>query len=210
MAKGIAGLGRRRGRDPFAAVPPDRRIVLHVGCGVPHPLRLHETFRTPDWHELRLDIDPGVEPDIVGSMVEMPNVPSESVHAVWSSHNLEHVYAHQVRTVLGEFLRVLRPNGFALIMVPDLQEVARVVATGNLDGPFYRSEAGHVAAIEVMYGHSDSIAEGNEFMAHRTGFTARTLSERLRRAGFVDVRVTKERIALLWANARKPDRRASS
>lgn len=205
MARGIAGLGRQRRRDPLAAVPPDKKVVLHVGCGRAHPRKLHKTFHAPEWHELRLDIDPDVEPDIIGSMVDMTSVPSESVHAVWSSHNLEHVYAHQVRTVLGEFLRVLLPGGFVLINVPDLQEVARVVATGNLDGPFYRAEAGHVAAIDVMYGHGDSIAEGNEFMAHRTGFTARTLSERLRRAGFVGVSVTQERIALLWATARKPD-----
>jgi protein O-GlcNAc transferase len=203
MSKGTSWLARRRS-DPFARVPKDAKVVLHVGCGRAHPRKLHPTFREPGWHEVRFDIDAGVDPDIVGDMIDMKEVKRESVDAVWSSHNLEHVFAHQVRVVLREFFRVLRPNGFVLISVPDLQEVAKVVATGNLEDPFYEAEAGPVAAIDVMYGHSASIARGNEFMGHRTGFTAATLSKRLEDAGFRDVRVTRERIALLWATGHKP------
>ncbi len=41
------------------------KTFLHVGCG---PKRKNQTtrgFNTPDWTELRLDIDAGVAPDII-------------------------------------------------------------------------------------------------------------------------------------------------
>jgi predicted SAM-dependent methyltransferase len=81
--------------------------VLHVGCGPPNPQALHATFRSDGWRELRLDINPAVEPDIIASMTQMDAVASGSVDAVWSSHNLEHPYAHEVPLALAEFYRVL-------------------------------------------------------------------------------------------------------
>ena len=71
-----------------------QRRVLHVGCGHPNPRKLHVTFREPGWTEVRLDIDPKVKPDIVGTMTQMDEVADSSVDAVWSSHNIEHLYAN--------------------------------------------------------------------------------------------------------------------
>jgi protein O-GlcNAc transferase len=204
MAKGIAGLGRRRARGATVSVPPGKKVVLHVGCGQPEPESLDERFRGPEWHELRLDIDPSVEPDIIGTIVDMTAVADESVDGVWSSHNLEHVYAHEVETVLGEFRRVLRPGGIALLSVPDLQRIAKQIASGDIERPFYQSEAGGITPLDVLYGHGRSIAGGNTYMAHHTGFTAKTLAQKLRDAGFVGVDVKKEEIALLYASGRKP------
>ncbi len=205
MAKGIAGLGRRRARDPFAAVPPGRKIVLHVGCGMPEPESLDPRFRGSEWHELRLDIDPSVAPDILGTIVDMTAVPDESVDGVWSSHNVEHVYAHEVPSVLAEFRRVLRRGGIALVSVPDLQRVAKLIGGGELERPFYQSDAGGITPLDVLYGHGASIAGGNVYMAHRTGFSARTLRQKLLDAGFVGVDVYKEEVALLYGLGRKPD-----
>ena len=36
-------------------------------------------------------------------MTDMSMVDSAAVDAVWSSHNLEHLYAHEVPVALGEF-----------------------------------------------------------------------------------------------------------
>jgi SAM-dependent methyltransferase len=146
-----------------------RKVVLHVGCGPPDPDKVHDRFRGPEWREVRLDIDPDVRPDIVGSIVNMPDVPSDTVDAIWSSHNLEHVYAHEVPVALREFFRVLRPAGLVLITVPDLQHVARSIAKGNLEDTLYVSPAGPIAPLDMVYGHRPSIQLGNEFMAHHTG-----------------------------------------
>src|ERR1700761_4600994 len=111
------------------------QVFLHVGCGPAHKDQTTRTFAGPDWRELRLDIDPQVSPDIVGTMTDMGGVPSESVDAVFSSHNIEHLYPHEVLLALGEFLRVLRPEGFLVVTCPDLQSVSELVAQDRLLEP---------------------------------------------------------------------------
>lgn len=189
---------------PDAATPPLQR-VLHVGCGAANPEKLPAAFFPPGhWHELRLDIDPGVAPDIVASITDMPMVASASVDAVWSAHNLEHLFAHEVPLALAEFARVLRPGGFALVTMPDLQQVAELVAAGNLEGIAYQSGLGPVSAIDMLYGFRPAIAGGNAFMAHRTGFTAETLAAHLGRAGLGEIRVQRDGAFALWGIGHKP------
>jgi SAM-dependent methyltransferase len=196
-------MSKRRRRVEELAAPDGKRLVLHVGCGPVDHVTLHESFRGPEWHEVRLDIDPGVRPDIIASMTDMSPVPSASVDAVWSHHNIEHVFAHEVPVVLGEFARVLRPGGEVLIATPDLQEVARAIAAGRLEELLYRSDAGDISALDVVYGLRSDIERGREYMAHRTGFTLRTLGRRLNQAGFVQVQVARNHYAL-WARGRRP------
>jgi SAM-dependent methyltransferase len=203
----MLGTRRRRSGRPSPALFADdgRRLVLHVGCGPPVADNLHDRFRTAEWRELRLDIDPRMTPDVVADIADMEGVPSASVDAVWSSHNIEHVFAHLVPRVFEEFLRVLRPGGQALITTPDLQRAAERIASGRLEEPLYDSEAGPVTPLDMVYGHGKEISRGFEEMSHRTGYTAQTLRRRLAAAGFVDVRVRRERADLaLWADARRP------
>lgn len=182
---------------------PADRVVLHVGCGPYNPNKLHAVFRKPGWRELRLDINPEVKPDIVSSMLSMPMLADASVDAVWSSHNLEHLYAHEVPVALAEFQRVLKPGGLALITLPDLQKVAELVAADKLEDMAYMSPAGPIAPLDTIYGHGASIARGNTYMAHNTGFTAKTLAGALTRAGFERIEVKRSNFDL-WAVAYKP------
>jgi protein O-GlcNAc transferase len=204
----MLGTRKKRAERPSPTVFADdgRKLVLHVGCGPPYAENLHERFRGPEWRELRLDVDPRQMPDVVGDMTDMRDVvPSEAVDAVWSSHNIEHVYAHEVPLVLGEFLRVLRPGGFALITTPDLQRAAERIASGRLEDPLYDSDGGPITPLDMVYGHGKAVADGFPEMAHRTGYTARTLERKLRDAGFADVRVRREPAdRALWADARRP------
>ena len=71
------------------------KTVLNVGCGPqgrPHGF----AGLAQGWTALRLDIDPAVEPDVVGTMTDMSAVATGSVDAVVSSHNIEHLYPHEV------------------------------------------------------------------------------------------------------------------
>ncbi len=188
-----------------AATPVALPRVLHVGCGAANPDKLPEAFFPRGaWAELRLDIDPDVAPDIVASITDMAAVPDASVDAVWSAHNLEHLWSHEVPVALREFLRVLRPGGFALVTMPDLQQVAALVAEGNLEGPAYMSAMGPIAAIDMLYGFRPALAQGNAFMGHRTGFTAPSLAAHLTAAGFADVRVQRDGAFALWATGIRP------
>ena len=179
------------------------RLVLNVGCGYRSSHGLHSSFKPDEWREVRLDINPAVNPDILCSMTDMSPVASDSVDAIWSSHNLEHLYRYEVPTALGEFLRVLRPSGFVLLTLPDLQKIAELIAGDQLENEAYRSPSGPITPLDMIYGHTPSLAQGNHHMAHRTGFTARTLHDQLANAGFAQVNLRREGFAL-WARAVKP------
>jgi ubiquinone/menaquinone biosynthesis C-methylase UbiE len=64
-------------------------------------------------------------------MTDMSAVADASVDAIFSSHNIEHLYPHEVPVALGEFLRVLKPDGFAIITWGTLQ-AAGFKAVGTL------------------------------------------------------------------------------
>ena len=185
-----------------AEAPLARSIVLHVGCGEANPAKLPaDFFPAGAWQEIRLDIDPSVAPDVLSSITDMAAVADGSVDAVWSAHNVEHLYPHEVPAALAEFRRVLRPGGFALITLPDLQQIAELVAQDGLDRPAYLSPMGPITPLDMLYGHNASLAGGNSFMGHRTGFTARTLEAALLAAGFPIVRVMRDGRYGLWATA---------
>lgn len=174
--------------------------VLHVGCGSSRIAARHPHFQPKDWEEVRLDIDAGVQPDIVADITDMKMVESGSFDVVYSSHNLEHLYPHQVPVALGEFRRVLRPEGYALIILPDLRSVAKHIADDKLEEVLYQSPAGPVAPLDVLYGFRPSLARSQLYMAHKTGFTAKTLANALARSGFATVLcATVEQRYEVWA-----------
>ena len=144
-------------------------------------------FASNAWQEIRFDIDPGVQPDILGTMTDMSAVASGSVQALFSSHNIEHLYPHEVPGALLEFKRVLSDDGFAVITCPDLKSVCQLVAQDKLMEPAYTSPAGAISPIDILYGHRASMERGNLFMAHRTGFTQTSLRDALIQAGFASV-----------------------
>ena len=161
--------------------------LLHIGCG---PKRKNQTtrgFNTDAWTELRLDIDADVQPDIIGTMTDMSAVAEASVDAIFSSHNIEHLYPHEVGPALAEFIRVLRPDGFLVVTCPDLQEVCRLVAEDKLLEPAYTSPAGPITPLDILYGHRPPMARGNLYMSHRCGFTEKVLIGTLRSCGFKTV-----------------------
>jgi hypothetical protein len=186
------------------AVPT--KVVLNVGCGYPLRQKLHRLFHGPEWREVRVDLDPAVQPDIVCSITDISPVAAHSVDAVWSSHNLEHLQRHEVPLALAEFIRVLKPHGLLLLTLPDLQQVARLVAEDRLEDSAYISQSGPITALDMLFGHTASLARGNQFMAHRTGFTARTLHTLLTEAGFVEVVVRQGASFDLWATGHKAGR----
>ena len=180
------------------------KTFLHVGCGPKRKDQTTRGFNSADWQELRLDIDQSVAPDIVGTMTDMSAVADASVDALFSSHNIEHLYPHEVPVALAEFKRVLRPDGFVVITCPDLQSVCALVAQDKLADSAYISPAGPIAPLDILYGHRPSMARGNLYMAHKCGFTLKTLTAALSASGFQTI-AGKRRVKGfdLWAVASK-------
>ncbi|PYF06576.1 methyltransferase family protein [Rhodobacter viridis] len=182
------------------------RTVLHVSCGLAHPAKLPDSyFPLADWHELRLDSDPSVTPDILARPTDLSMLADASVDAIWSSHSLTHLAFHEVAVALGEFLRVLKPGGFFLVTLPDLQQVAKHVAEGHLEEPVYISAAGPISPLDILYGHRAAQAEGQIGTLPRTGFTARSLAEHLTAAGFAAVKIESDGRFALWGVGTRPD-----
>lgn len=163
--------------------------LLRVGCGRKKATPRPYAFRSAEWTEIRLDIIPAVGPDIVGDMVNL-GLAADSVDGIWSSHNLEHVYAHEVPTVLGEFHRVLKLGGILCMQMPDLQTVGIHLAAGKLETKLGDSASGPIYPLDVIYGHRGSVAKGATAMSHKTGFCATSLAKLLT-AGFERVKVAR-------------------
>lgn len=178
---------------------------LHVGCGLQEKSSTTRGFNTDDWVEIRYDIDKSVCPDYVGSMIDIGIIEDGSVEGVFSSHSIEHLYAHEVPLAFGEFLRVLNDDGVVILTCPDLKSVCELVAQDRLTDTAYESGMGPIAPLDILYGHRASIQQGHLFMAHKCGFTERVLSATLQDAGFMN-NATMSRGAPyfdLWAAASK-------
>ena len=160
---------------------------LHVGCGPKTKASTTRAFNSDEWEEIRFDIDEKVKPDITGTMTDMSSVESGSVDAIYSSHNIEHLYPHEVGIALQEFHRVLKDDGFVMLTCPDLQSVCKLVAEDKLTEPAYTSPAGPIAPIDMLYGFRPSMAAGNLYMSHRSGFTQKTLIGTFKHFGFESV-----------------------
>lgn len=177
---------------------------LHIGCGPKYKEQTTLGFNKPEWQEIRFDIDESVKPDVMGTMTDMKAIDDNSFDAIFSSHNIEHLYPHEVPVALREFLRVLKPTGIAVITCPDLQSTCALVADNKLVQPAYQSGAGPITPLDILYGHRKSMQSGNLFMAHRCGFTRDVLWGTLRDAGFVSVMaLARPKKFDLWAFATK-------
>ena len=159
------------------------KTFLHVGCG-----HLNKSFclgfENDNWKEIRLDIDKNVNPDIVGTLTDMKSVETGSVDAVYSSHNIEHIFPHEVPIALREFYRVLKEDGIVVITCPDIQSVGEAIAQDKLLEPLYESPMGLVTAFDILYGHRETTADGNVFMIHKGVFTYSTLDKAFLETGF--------------------------
>ena len=177
---------------------------LHIGCGPKRKDQTLPAFQSDVWNEVRFDIDESVAPDIIGTMTDMSAVEIASMDALFSSHNVEHLYPYEVPVAFAEFHRVLKEDGFAIIACPDLQSVAALIAEDKLLDPAYVSPAGPITPLDILFGHRSSMQQGNLYMAHHVGFTQKVLAGTLKSAGFGAVLTIRRPEKFdLWAFAMK-------
>ena len=181
-----------------------QKQFLHVGCGPARKGPRTPGFAGDEWHEIRLDIDPMVAPDIIASITDLSGIEPATVDAVFSSHNIEHLYPHEAPIALMDFHRVLNDDGYLVITCPDIAAVASYSAANGLDAVAYKSGMGPITPLDILYGHNASIRDGNVYMAHRTAFTRETLQKALANSGYGSVlTLSKPARFELWAIATK-------
>ena len=150
------------------------KTVLHVGCGSQPMPPLLEGYR-----EVRLDIDPTANPDIVAGLTDMGDI--GEFDAVYGCHVLEHLAPHDVRKAIAEIQRVLKDGGVAIIIVPNLKDVR---PTRDV---VYVCPAGPITGLDMYYGH-EGLVEESPYMQHKTGFVPDTLRDALSPFARVEVR----------------------
>lgn len=158
--------------------------LLNVGGG-------SKAHAIPDYYarfeHLLLDIDPRGKPDVLCDARELETQEPSRFDAIYCSHNLEHYFRHDVPRVLKGFVHVLNDTGFAEIRVPDLGALFKTVVERGMDieDILYVSKAGPIAVRDVIYGFGREIEQsGQDFYAHKTGFTQRSLTRVLIAGGF--------------------------
>ena len=172
-------------------------IVLHVGSGRLDPGLLAPMFRQSPWRQVRVDIDPAVQPNIVASITNMPSVPDGSCDAVFSANTLEHLYPHEVPLALAEFRRVLAPNGFVMLGVPNARLIAQAIVEDRMDEVLYVSAAGPVTPLDMLFGFRPALRSGNLWMAHHTAFTSKSFHQALESSGFCQIHIREGQTDLI-------------
>lgn len=169
------------------------KTFIHIGCGRKNKNSTAAGFIDDDWREVRVDISPACHPDIEADMLDMHMIKNGAVDALFSSHNLEHVYPHEVPKALHEFKRVINEDGFMVVGCPDLEAVCSEIMAGKLMEPIFDTPSGLIAPIDILYGWRQAVANGQQYMAHKCGFTMKSLISQAKSAGFGSV-IGKKRV----------------
>lgn len=183
----IKDIFSRRNLKIDPEMPSSAKRVLNVGGG-------NKLIRIPQhydgWQHDLLDIDPAGQPDLVCDARELTKLGGNIYDAIYCSHNLEHYYRHDGLNVVKGFHHILNEAGFAEIFVPDLVQVIGELVERqlDLDDVLYQSASGPISAHDVIYGLQNQIKNsGQDFYAHKTGFTSHSLIRMLKEGGFVKI-----------------------
>lgn len=61
------------------------KMLLYIGCGLKQKEQTTVGFDTPEWTEIRLDIDASVQPDAIGTMTDMSSVDTGTMDAIFAT-----------------------------------------------------------------------------------------------------------------------------
>lgn len=157
---------------------------LNVGSGKRGTGLRPAGFDLSLWREVCVDADSRLSPDIVAPAHDLHPIVDGSVDAVFSSHCIEHLYLDQAVPALQEWKRVLKSDGFLLLVCPDLQAAAEMIAQDRMFDEAYCG----IRPYDIVFSHQGLVAqgriEGHSFMEHKSGFTFSLLQQLINEAGF--------------------------
>ena len=82
---------------------------------------------------VNIDLRKNKNVDIVGNFCNLGSWSDGSVEEIISRHSFEHVPYFDSDTVLGEWFRVLRPEGKLNLIVPDVELTVKLFLDGSVD-----------------------------------------------------------------------------
>lgn len=164
-----------------AGIEPDGRSGIDIGAG---PIKREvEGIKL-----LRVDAREDTNPDY---RCDVRNLPfgSGSFDLVFSSHVLEHFGRHEWKDVLTEWLRLVKPTGKAIIVVPNIAWAAHRMAVDRIID---------TDVLNVLYG-----SQSYPLDFHKTGFTPEILTEAMNENGFEVASIQTEYYNLVVEAKRK-------
>jgi|688.fasta_scaffold37182_4 predicted SAM-dependent methyltransferase len=150
----------------------NNKKVLNIGAGKD---KLNfDLFK--NYQEIKLDFCEENNPDIIEDITDMQNIPSNSVDAIWASHVIEHVFWHELPVVFAEIKRILKNDGFGIIMVPNLASIADRIKE-KIDEKLYDSPGGPISALDLIYSYREFNKMSMKGMIHKIGFNPKLMNK---------------------------------
>ena len=151
---------RRRLIEPPVPKNSGGKVLLHIGCG---------KIDSPEF--INIDAQPFPHVHIVSdNITSLEDFADATVDLVYMCHILEHIKRHELKTVLSEMRRVLKPGGILRLSVPDFDRLLEV----------YNASGRNMETIsrQLMGG------QDNQYNIHYSVFNCERLTELLREVGF--------------------------
>ena len=150
-------------------------MKLNLGCGD----KILPGYVNVDVVEARA----GMRPDVICDLHDLAPFADNSADEILSVHVVEHFWRWEVRDILREWMRVLKPGGRMIVECPNLQSACATF----LQNPeqFSREDQNGQRTMWVFYGDPQW---KDPLMIHRWGYTPESLRALLSEAGLKDVR----------------------
>jgi SAM-dependent methyltransferase len=182
----IAAAQRRVARD-HSAYECGRRWALALGDRQERPMRLNlgcgdkilPGYVNVDVVEARA----GMKPDVVCDLHDLAPFDDAIADEILSVHVVEHFWRWEIRDVLREWVRVLKPGARMIVECPNILSACRTF----LENPeqFSREDQNGQRTMWVFYGDPKW---KDPLMIHRWGYTPESLKALLAEVGLADVR----------------------
>jgi predicted SAM-dependent methyltransferase len=151
---------RRRLIEPALPKNSGGKVLLHIGCG---------KINSPEF--VNIDAQPFPHVHIISdNITSLEDFAEAAVDLVYMCHILEHIKRRELKNVLSEMQRVLKPGGILRLSVPDFDKLLEV----------YNASGRNMETISLqLMGGQD-----NQYNIHYSVFNRRRLSELLQEVGF--------------------------
>ncbi len=153
----------------------ERPLRLNLGCGD----KILPGYVNVDVVEARA----GMKPDVICDLHDLAPFSDASADEILSVHVVEHFWRWEIRDVLREWVRVLKPGGRMIVECPNIASACRTF----LENPeqYSREDQAGQRTMWVFYGDPKW---KDPLMIHRWGYTPESLKELLAEVGLADVR----------------------
>ncbi|MEW5890865.1 MAG: methyltransferase domain-containing protein [Pseudomonadota bacterium] len=151
-----------------------RPLRLNLGCGD----KILPGYVNVDVVEARA----GMKPDVICDLHDLAPFEDDSADEILSVHVVEHFWRWEIRDVLREWVRVLKPGGRMIVECPNLLSACQTF----LQNPdqFSREDSSGQRTMWVFYGDP---GWKDPLMIHRWGYTPGSLTMLLQEAGLANV-----------------------